>query len=415
MSHLGPSLRRSARRARRPWRRAALALVLSLLVNALILREVDVRWSAIPRPAPPPAEVALAPLSAQEWAANRAIGKQQSASRPPDASRAVPAPQPVAPPPPPRNMPGQVVETAPSKNDTPPKDSRFVSEHNSTVEKETRSRDARFGYKNVLPKKSAPDAATAEKVTPPAPSATASAAQQQKSAPKRGEGPRPGAAAPQRALPGDAARDRLALLPQGELRNPLRPGPAPRPSGEGGKEHGDGLPQTGGESGETTPGDKGPLAKLDLRPGASAYDKIAGGPSPDHLDGVEEGDATYLNTREWKYAGYFNRIKQAVGSQWDPGSSLAARDPTGSHFSDRDWQTLVKVRLDSVGGLKGVYVERTSGLDFLDRIALEAFQKAQPFANPPAGLADEHGEIVFSFGFYVQTGGSGLRIFRNHR
>src|SRR5512140_2313974 len=151
MTHLGPSLRRSGRRARRPWRRVALAFLLSLLVNALILQEVDVRWSAVPRPAPPPAEVALAPLSAQEWAANRAVdGSQRSTSRPPDTTRA-PLPAPAPPPPPPRNMPGQVVETAPSKNDTPPKDSRFVSEHNSTVEKETRSRDARFGFKNVLP------------------------------------------------------------------------------------------------------------------------------------------------------------------------------------------------------------------------------------------------------------------------
>jgi hypothetical protein len=31
--------------------------------------------------------------------------------------------------------------------------------------------------------------------------------------------------------------------------------------------------------------------------------------------------------------------------------------------------------------------------------------------NPPRGLADGRGEILFSFGFYVQVG-SGLHIFR---
>ncbi len=419
MTHLGPSLRRSARRAPRPWRRVLVALALSLLVNALVLREIDVGWSAIRRPELPPAQVSLAPLSASEWAANRAVqGAQRAPSKAPDAANRVPPPAPAPPPPPPRNMPGQVVDVAPSKNETPPKDSRFVSEHNSTVEKETRSRDARAGYKNTLPKPSSPEAgiASAPKPMPP-PSATASAEPQpKKGSAARGQGPKPGAVAPpQRQSPGTAARDRLALLPNGELRNPLRPAPAPRAAGEAGKEHGDGRPPSPGAGAETKAGPNGPLARLDLRPGAAAYDKIAGGPAPDHLEGVEEGEGTYLNTREWKYAGYFNRIKQAVASNWDPGASMTARDPQGIRFGDRDWQTLVRVRLDNVGALKAVSVERGSGLDFLDRIALEAFQKAQPFNNPPPGLADDHGEIVFSFGFYVQTGSAGLRIFRNHR
>src|SRR5207249_2051792 len=74
----------------------------------------------------------------------------------------------------------------------------------------------------------------------------------------------------------------------------------------------------GGEGGAAAAGKRGPKDIANLMPTAAFYDRIAGGPAPDHLDGVEEGDGTYLNTREWKYATFFNRVKQAVAQAWDP-------------------------------------------------------------------------------------------------
>jgi TonB family protein len=294
-------------------------------------------------------------------------------------------------------MPGQVVDVAPSKDDTPPKDSRFVSDRDNTVEKETRSKQARAGYENTLP-------SPAEKGRP---ARGAERKESGSSQAKRAPGSAgTGEAAARRTAPSEAARDRLALMPRGELRNPLTSPPVPPRSRSGGEAApGDGLEAPGDLAGKGEP-----LAHL--RPGAAAYDKLAGGPSPDHLEGVDEGEGTYLNTREWKYAGYFNRIKQSVASKWDPGASMAARDPSGARFGDKDWQTLLHVKLDAAGSLKDVAVSKASGLEFLDRLAVDAFQKAQPFSNPPAGLADERGEIVFTFGFYVQMSGSGLRIFR---
>ncbi len=416
MSYLGPSLRRTARRTQRAWRRFFVAIVLSLLVNALVLDQIA-HWRLTPATVTTKRDVVLAPLSASEWEANRAIGKSQPTkpSQSPTIAQTTPPP---APPPPPRNMPGQVVDVAPSKNDTPPKDSRFVSDRNNTVEKETRSRDARAGYENTLAKKSSPDGAKTPP-TPPAPPVVASAPPAQKQGGQAaGKGARGGPATPATPPPSASTRDRLALLDRGELRNPLKapltPVPPPR-TGEGGPEDGDGRPRSPGADEKGEAGTRGPIGRLDLRPSASALEKLAGGPAPDRLDGVEEGEGTYLNTREWKYAGYFNRIKQAVASQWDPSTAMVARDPTGSRFSHKDWDTLVMVRLDSAGVLKKVTVARGSGLEFLDRLAVEAFEKAQPFANPPPGLADDRGEIAFSFGFYVQMSGSGMRVFRQQR
>ena len=133
---------------------------------------------------------------------------------------------------------------------------------------------------------------------------------------------------------------------------------------------------------------------------------------PDHIEGVEEGDSTFLNTREWKYAGYFNRIKQSVAEHWNPMPSMAARDPDGAKFGYKDWHTLLSVQLDDSGSLKAVKVAQSSGLDFLDRTAVDAFRAAQPFNNPPPGLADGGGNIAFNFGFYFQMGSPGLRLFR---
>ncbi len=407
VAYLGPSLRRSRRRSR-PWLRGLAALAVSLIVNMAVLWEAKRGGflRAGPRVSPPTA-VSLAPLSAAEWEANRraAPGAPRSRSTPPP--RAVPPP----PPPPPSNAPGQVVDVAPSRNDSAPKDSRFVSDRNNTVEKETRSRSARPGYANTLPKPSDPKAAPnapaeARERAPPAGEAGKAGAVKpgERRAAQRGGGPQ--------RIPDQQARERLALQLDrtGDLRvrDPLQAirgdGPTPpAPGGEEAREAGE------GEAGRA--GTPGPRSDLQLHPSASTYDRLAGGPAPDHLDGVEEGESTFLNTREWKYASYFNRIKQAVATQWDPTSSLRARDPTGERFAYKDRVTVVSVTLDDGGTLKNVAVQKSCGVEFLDRSAVEAFQKAQPFANPPRGLANAQGDIAFTFGFYLEVG-SGLHIFR---
>ena len=127
---------------------------------------------------------------------------------------------------------------------------------------------------------------------------------------------------------------------------------------------------------------------------------------------MEEGDGTYLNTREFKYATYFNRIKQAVSGTWTPQHALDLRDPDRTMYAFKDRVTLLAVTLDDAGGVKDLAVQRSSGVDFLDRTALDAFRKAQPFNNPPPGLVDGRGEIRFTFGFYLEVGRSGFRITR---
>jgi TonB family protein len=388
------------------------ALGLSLLVNAAALRFVTVGrmvGAGERRASESPQAVELTPISPKEWAANRI----PEATRPLDnaASKAKPAlPQPIPPPPPPpKPSAGQVVDVAPSKNQTPPKESRFLAEHDSTVEKETRSRYRGPGFANPLPKPSEPDATGKAPPTEPAPPAVAGS-EKKEGVEKQGERRTPAESAPQahgpQKAPDQASREKLALAEEqhGELRLHTE-GPGARGDG-GAPSPGASVPPTEGQEGEAGPlGTPGKPGLLQLRPSAAVYDRLAGGPAPDKLDGVEEGEGTYLNTREWKYASYFNRIKRQLSNTWDPSSALRARDPTGARYgAAHDWLTVLSVRLDEQGGLKDVSVQRSSGLEFLDTAAVQAFERAQPFVNPPHGLADERGEIAFTFGFSFEVG-----------
>ena len=379
MTHLGPSLRREKVRER-PGRRASVAVLVSLAINAAFLFLL-VRAGAFDLPAPAK-PVALAPVSAAQWAANRLIRPDGATPPPPAAPFAMPRPPPPAPPAPPRDAKGQIVDVAPSKDATPPKNPRFVAEHDSSVEKETRSRHAKAGYERTVPVPSAPG-----KEVPPPPGQDG-----------RGDRTVPG-------LPGRPA----APATTGEAKVALAPAEGDLATGRSGTDAGRAPPAPGaGEGGERRAGS--PSDRPLIAPGTLA--RVAGGPAPDHLEGVEVGEGTFLNTSGWKYATYFNRIKQAVAATWDPLTPLDARDPDRSMFGFKDRFTLLGVTLDDTGRLKTLVVEQTSGVEFLDRAAMTAFRSAQPFMNPPRGIVDQNGEIKFSFGFFLEVGRPGLRIYR---
>jgi hypothetical protein len=84
--------------------------------------------------------------------------------------------------------------------------------------------------------------------------------------------------------------------------------------------------------------------------------------------------------------------------------TYSGRDPEGTMFPARKWITYLEVVLDDRGYLKSTKVIRPSGLDFLDRAAVDAFRGGSPFLNPPSGLV-ENGEIRFAQGFVVDMTG----------
>ena len=118
----------------------------------------------------------------------------------------------------------------------------------------------------------------------------------------------------------------------------------------------------------------------------------------DHLE-LPEGERTELNSVRSIYWSFFNRMHQALEREWDPRAVFAIHDPSFQLYGQQDRYTILRVTLNSEGGLRQAFIERSSGLDFYDDEAIRTFRAAAPFANVPEGLKDENGNATFTFGF----------------
>jgi TonB family protein len=356
MGFLGPSLRREKVRERRGTR-VAVALAVSLVVNAVAVWLLVLSGAfGIPRSEIDPARVALAPISGVDWDANRAISGERAP--------AVQAPRPT----PPKQEPkGTVVELPPQRSaeaDEAPRDARFLAERNQKVEKETFSRFA-GEYPRLAPAPQpgaeGPDAADGD------------GGERGKRA-ESGEGDRAGAEV--EGVEGPVG-ERLAL--------------APGPSAERGW-------GARGEGGRRAPGKLTP--DLSLGPGARA--RILAGPNMDGYGmGLETGDATHLSAAHFKYATFFNQLRNDIGREWIPRvrDAARARDPDGTMIFYKDRTVVLGITLDLDGKVTDLSVIESSNLSFFDRVALASVEAAQPFPNPPRGLfgSEEVTRVPFLF------------------
>jgi len=124
-------------------------------------------------------------------------------------------------------------------------------------------------------------------------------------------------------------------------------------------------------------------------------------PSNDYLKKIDKGDETKLNTKRFIYAAYFNKIKQAISQHWTPGYVLVINDPKGHIYGKKNRYTKLKVLLSGNGSINKIQVMTSSGIDFLDREAINAFKMAAPFQNPPKVLLNKNKELEIQFGFMV--------------
>jgi len=159
------------------------------------------------------------------------------------------------------------------------------------------------------------------------------------------------------------------------------------------------------------PGEQRPL-KLTLDQPIGMAGPLSGGPMPDDLRGIEEGEGTFLNARSFKYAGFLNRVKETVGRVWTQKviDASARRDPTGQLYGYKDRRTVVEFTLDRQGEITDVHVIMPSGVQYLDEVAVDAFRVVQRFPNPPPGLIQENGTVSLPFAFTLLTASTGLRL-----
>lgn len=258
----------------------------------------------------------------------------------------------------------------------PPEDTPYISEFDNRVDEQTRAPKQRpqpGGAQNPVGDR--PDAQQSEQdaARPSQDPADKKLPLQGRSFADQGEGQ-------------DRDPDQSPAAPDGRLpTDPGRSGGAPSPRGLAG------VPDS--------------LRKQWGRPGS--YDDID--------EGIDEGDANRLNARRFKYASFFNRVRDAVAEHWHPEVLHAARDPDGRVHGQQTRVTKLMISLNEDGSLHRARMVDSSGVDYLDEEAIRAVRAAQPFTNPPPQLVDSRsGKIEFGFAFIFEING-GRRIFRYRR
>ena len=126
----------------------------------------------------------------------------------------------------------------------------------------------------------------------------------------------------------------------------------------------------------------------------------------EYLSGYEKGQTTALNTREYVFFGYFQRIRQRLDLAW----TRQLRTQLERYYrrgrtlaSEMDYTTRTLVTLNDQGAIIKVQVLEESGAVDLDQAAIEAFNRAGPFPNPPRGVVDARGLIEIRWDFVVRN------------
>jgi TonB family protein len=125
----------------------------------------------------------------------------------------------------------------------------------------------------------------------------------------------------------------------------------------------------------------------------------------DHLEDIPAGDLTYLNTVEYKYYGFYHRIRQKLEQFWGRSIQETAAQllEQGRHISkDDNLITALVVTLNELGEIVDINIKGPSGVKELDDAAIDSFNDAGPFPNPPKDLV-HNGVVTIEWGFVVDT------------
>jgi TonB family protein len=158
----------------------------------------------------------------------------------------------------------------------------------------------------------------------------------------------------------------------------------------------------------------GDMPELQKRAPASASEKGLENGDPnekgfsatnDYVQEVALGDFTHLNTVEFKFYGFYHRIRQKLEQFW--GKSIQEKShalfKSGRRMpASQDLITSLQVTLNEKGEIVKVKILGASGVKELDDAAVESFNEAGPFPNPPKDLL-VNGYATIEWGFVVKS------------
>jgi len=128
--------------------------------------------------------------------------------------------------------------------------------------------------------------------------------------------------------------------------------------------------------------------------------------SNDYLKTLPKSDLSQLNTVEFKHFGFYQRIKRQLEQYW--GANLKATAAkiykAGRKIaSEEDFVTNLEITINVKGLITKIKVLGPSGIKELDDAAIDSFNSAGPFPNPPTDLISSSGEAIINWGFVVKS------------
>lgn len=134
-----------------------------------------------------------------------------------------------------------------------------------------------------------------------------------------------------------------------------------------------------------------------------AGEAMAGG---EYIQGMKEGEVSALNSKEFVFYSYYERIRTQLDQTWVPilRAQLNQLYSAGRKLASKtDYTTQTMVTLNEKGEIIRVRILEESGAFDLDRAAIDALNRAGPYPNPPKGLIDEDGKIHLRWSFVLKT------------
>lgn len=134
--------------------------------------------------------------------------------------------------------------------------------------------------------------------------------------------------------------------------------------------------------------------------------------SDDFILGAEIGPMTILNTQEFKYFSYYDRIKSQVVEKWRPLIRKAIQKVKSNPKEYGELlvgykTTKLEVLLNAKGEIQNIVVVGNSGYQLFDNAAKEAFRISGPFAEPPKELVKD-GKMIIRWDFVLSVEQAGL-------
>jgi TonB C terminal len=123
-----------------------------------------------------------------------------------------------------------------------------------------------------------------------------------------------------------------------------------------------------------------------------------------YIPGIKQGSFTALNTDQFTYYTFFERMNEQLRQRWvslvrSYLNSLSESDLARQTKSDKYFQ--IEVVLDNDGKYMKGFIHHSSGEHPIDMTAIDAFQAAAPFPNPPKGLVEDDGFIHLHYNFLL--------------